>query len=308
MKRAMLVCTRSFSFNDHYRGRCQATAGVTQVREGSDLALAYPGHFKPASERDTQIRSGDSYGVNFGRTAVRVTGDSAAPAPVKPQRQSVRYDQHRQRWVQPARKTVAKQPAARGSLDRVDRDRRQMRQQRQFEKAKVSDGFGPTVVTISRDRYQDDVCRFIENAMRSSTSEIGFQLFGTPQSRPELHVSRVGRPAPNAIRTSSSFQRDPGWDTGQLAKAREQCPGICEAGFLHTHSDDSGLSDSDISHLVSCRELFNLARYVFVIATADAVRGWRRPQLTAWTAREERLHDTFPTGRVLVERSRVLIS
>ena len=122
----MLVCTRSFSYNDHYRGRCEAIADVTRIREGSELALLYPGHFAPASERDTQLRSGDSFGVNFGREAARVTGSRASttsPAPAtvtkpKPPRQPfVHYDQHRQRWVQespPARKTVARQPAARG--------------------------------------------------------------------------------------------------------------------------------------------------------------------------------------------------
>ncbi len=187
-----------------------------------------------------------------------------------------------------------------GRIDqRVDRDRRRMRQERQFEKAKISDEFRPTVITISDHLFRSDVCRRIEDAMRVREAEIGFQLFGTPQSRSELHISRVGRPAPNAIRTSSSFSRDAGWDVGQLAKAREQAPGTCEVGFLHTHSDDSGLSDSDIAHLVSCRELFNLARYVFVIAT-PGVRGWEKPQLAAWTARAELLLDTFPTGRVLV--------
>jgi hypothetical protein len=304
----VLVATKSFTYTDPWRGRCEVTAGVTQVREGHEPALSHPDSFKPASERDTQLRAEDSFGVNFGREAVRVTGSRAS---AKRQPIGNRHGGRntatstRLRSAPTARKPVERKP---WQLDqRVERDRARMRQQRQFDKARVSDKFGPTVVTISDHLYREDVCRYIEDAMRLRDAEIGFQLFAVPQSRPELRVARIGRPAPNAIRTASSFTRDAGWDTAQLALAREQCSGVAEIGFAHSHDTGAELSDSDVSHLVSARELFNLSRYTFVIMT-PGVRGWERPVLHGWTARAEVLKDTFPTGRVLVERSRVLIT
>ena len=54
----MLVATKSFEYRDPWRGRCEVTAGRTQVAEGHELAIAHPDCFKPASERDTALRFG----------------------------------------------------------------------------------------------------------------------------------------------------------------------------------------------------------------------------------------------------------
>ena len=311
----MLVATKDFDFVDKYRGPQKAVAGRLHVREGSELALSHPENFQPADERSTKLRSEDSLSVPtelIRVTDVRVT-EAPRPTParttattVRPRREP-RYDRRTNRWTGLRRASVPRRDAP--DVDqRVERDRRLMRQQRQLEKARVSDSFGPTVVTISERAYRDDVCMHVRDAMALRDAEVGFQMFAVPEPRRELHISRIGRPAPNAIRTPTSFTRDESWDTGQLAVARQHCPGSCEAGFLHTHADgDERLSDEDVAHALAGRELFGLGRYTLVIATPGA-RGWDKPELHAWTAREQLLQDTFPTGRVLVERSRVLVT
>ena len=290
----MLVATKDFDFVDEYRGPQKAVAGRLHVREGSELALAHPECFAPADERSTKLRDRDQEAAYFGREAVRVTGVPTT-APRRPRR------------LRTPERAAVSAPAP--DVDqRIERDRRSMRQQRQLDKARVCEKFGPIVVRISDHLYRSDVCRHVQAAMTIREAETGFQLFAVPESRPELHISRIGRPAPDAIRTPTSFARDESWDVAQLAVARQQCPGSCEVGFLHTHADgDARLSDEDVAHLVSARELFSLPRYTFVIATPGH-RGWERPELFAWTAREELLQDTFATGRVLVERARVVVS
>ena len=192
----MLVATKDFDFVDEYRGPQKAVAGRLHVREGSEVALAYPECFAPADERSTKLRDREQEAAYFGREAVRVTGVATTGAPRPPRRL---------RTPERAAPVVAPAP----DVDqRIDRDRRRMRQQRQLERARVSDKFGATIVALSDHLYRNDVSRYVRDAMAIRDAEVGFQLFAVPEARQQLHISRIGKPAPNAIRTPTSFTRD----------------------------------------------------------------------------------------------------